>query len=195
MMMPANTAQGAVGLACRRCMPAPTATRSAAMLSALATISAPMSSPYNDAPRATESHDQELAKPFAGRECSAIANLLDTGHQGEGEERHPQHPEAEPSTRLRVRRDARRVVIRSPCNEPGRESASRRATLPVQRRRCRRFARRRDQPATCGTETSTFRRNSPSRHRRRASRYSSSSSLDRRVRKVQRRVLQLSRPA
>jgi hypothetical protein len=75
--------------------------------------------PDDDAPRATESHDQELAEPLAGRERGPVADLLHAGHQGEGDERHPQHPEAELRAGLRVGGDARGIVVRGPGNETG----------------------------------------------------------------------------
>jgi hypothetical protein len=65
------------------------------------------------APRAAESHDHELAEPFAGRERRPIADLLHGSHQGEGDERHPKHPKAKLGAGLRIRGDAGGIVVRS----------------------------------------------------------------------------------
>jgi len=77
----------------------------------------------SDPPRPSESQDNEFAEAFSRSERGAVTYLLDGGHQGEGDQRHPKHSKAKLRARLRVGGDARRVVIRSPGDQSRPERA------------------------------------------------------------------------
>ena len=73
--------------------------------------------PDDDAARGAEAAGRQLAQVPARGQGGAVADLLHPGHEGQGEEGGPQHPEAELGPGLGVGGDAGGVVVAGPGDQ------------------------------------------------------------------------------
>jgi hypothetical protein len=70
-------------------------------------------------PETPEALSGERAETVAGGEGGAITDLLNAGHERKRDQRRPQQPELELGARLRISRNARRVIVGCTRDETG----------------------------------------------------------------------------